>query len=164
MRKLLLSLIALAPVALPAEAQTPAPQHGLKTGYIATTYTGEVLPGQMDNFKQLVTRLVAAVAPEEPGTLVYEVALRPDQKTYDTIEVYQNSAAVHGKHVRAEFLKELGQVRKTVKVVVYGFPDAQAKEALAGLNPVYENSYRRIRSVVAAFPIGESGTLRMCDV
>ena len=140
MRELLFSLIALAPVALPADAQTPAPQHGLKAGYIATTYTGEVLPGQIDNFKQLVTRLVAAVAAEEPGTLVYEVALRPDQKTYDTIEVYQNSAAVvaHGKHVRAEFLKELGQVRKTVKFAVYGFPDAQAKEALAGLNPEYE--------------------------
>jgi quinol monooxygenase YgiN len=140
MRKLLFSLIALAPVALPADAQTPAPQHRLKPGYIATTYTGEVLPGQMENFKQLVTRLVAAVAAEEPGTLVYKVTLRPDQKTYDTIEVYQNSAAVvaHGKHVRAEFLKELVQVRKTVKFVVYGFPDAQAKEALAGLNPEYE--------------------------
>jgi quinol monooxygenase YgiN len=140
MRELLFSLIALASVALPADAQTPAPQRGLKAGYIATTYTGEVLPGQMDNFKQLVTRLVAAVAAEEPGTLVYEVTLRPDQKTYDTIEVYQNSTAVvaHGKHVRAEFLKQLGQVRKTVKFVVYGFPDAQAKEALAGLNPEYE--------------------------
>jgi quinol monooxygenase YgiN len=139
MRKLLFSLIALAPVALPANAQAPAPQHGLKAGYIATTYIGEVLPGQMDNFKQLVTRLVAAVAAEEPGTLVYEVTLRPDQKTYDTIEVYQNSAAVvaHGKHVRADFLKELGQVRKTVNFVVYGLPDAQAKESLAGLNPVY---------------------------
>jgi hypothetical protein len=38
--------------------------------------TGEVLPGQMDNFRQLVTRLVAAVA-EEPGTLVYEFSLQP---------------------------------------------------------------------------------------
>lgn len=141
MRKLLFVLIALALAALPAEAQKPAPQHGLKTGYIATNYTGEVLPGQMDNFKQLVARLVAAVAAEEPGTLVYEIILRPDQKTYDTIEVYQNSAAVvaHGQHVRADFGKDLGQVRKAVKFVVYGSPDAQAKEALAGLNPVYES-------------------------
>jgi quinol monooxygenase YgiN len=141
MRKVLFSLIALAAIALPADAQTPAPQHGLKAGYIATTYTGEVLPGQMDNFKQLVTRLVAAVAAEEPGTLVYEFSLRSDQKTYDTIEVYQNSEAVvaHGKHVRTEFGKELGEVRKTVKFVVYGSPDAKAKEALAGLNPEYES-------------------------
>jgi quinol monooxygenase YgiN len=114
MRKLLFSLIAIAPAALPADAQTPAPQHGLKAGYIATMYTGEVLPGQMDNFKQLVTRLVAAVAAEEPGTLVYEFSLQPDQKTYDTVEVYRDSESVvaHVKHVRAEFAKELGQVKR----------------------------------------------------
>ena len=140
MRKLLFSLIALAPAAFPAEAQTPPPQHGLKAGYIADVFTGEVLPGQMDKFKQLVTRLVAAVA-EEPGTLIYEVSLQPDQKTYDVLEVYRNSEAVvaHSKHVGAEFLEELGQVRKTVKFVVFGSPDAQPKEAWARLNPVYES-------------------------
>jgi len=122
----------------PVDAQPP--QHGFKTGYVATLFTGEVLPGQLDNFKRLVTRLVAAVA-EEPGTLVYEISLRPDQKTHDSLEVYRNSEAVvaHAKHVRAEFGKELGQVRKTVSFVVFGSPDAQAKEALAGLNPVYES-------------------------
>ena len=125
-------------IVFPADAQTP--QHGLKTGYVATVFTGEVLPGQLDNFKQLVTRLVAAVS-EERGTLVYEISLRPDQKTYDSLEIYQNSEAVlaHGKHVRAEFGKELGEVRKIVSFVVFGSPDAQAKEALAALNPVYES-------------------------
>ena len=104
-------------------------------------FTGEVLPGQMDKFKQLMTRLVAAVAAQEPGTLVYEISLQLDGKTYDTIEIYQNSAAVvsHANHVRAEFGKELGQVRKPMKLVVSGSPDAQAKEVLAGLSPVYES-------------------------
>jgi quinol monooxygenase YgiN len=140
MRNWLISLSALVLVTFPVHAQTaaPAPQHGLKAGSIALVVTGEVLPGQIDNFRQLVTRLVAAVA-EEPGTLVYEFSLQPDQKTYNVIEVYQNSEAVvaHGKHVAAEFVKELGQVRKTVKVVVFGSPDAQAKEGLARLDPVY---------------------------
>ena len=96
----------------PVDAQPP--QHGFKTGYVATLFTGEVLPGQLDNFKQLVTRLVAAVA-EEPGTLVYEISLRPDQKTYDSLEVYRNSEAVvaHAKHVRAEFGKELARISHT---------------------------------------------------
>jgi len=31
---------------------------------------------------------------EEPGTLVYEFSLQPDQKTYNLIEVYQNSEAM----------------------------------------------------------------------
>ena len=71
MRKIAFLLIAVVFAALPADAQTPTPQHGLKTGHIALVVTGEVLPGQMDNFKQLVPRVVAAVA-QEPGTLVYE--------------------------------------------------------------------------------------------
>ena len=137
MRKLLLSLIPLVVVAGPAAAQ--APQHGLKTGYIAFTYTGEVLPGQMDNFKQVAAKVIAAVA-QEPGTLMYEWSLRPDQKTFDAVELYQNSEAVvaHVKHVLGEFGKDLGQVQKEVGFVVYGTPDEQAKQALAGLNPVYE--------------------------
>jgi quinol monooxygenase YgiN len=102
MRNWLISLSALVLVAFPVHAQTaaPAPQHGLKAGHIALVVTAEVLPGQMDNFRQLVPRLVAAVA-EEPGTLVYEWGFHPDQKTYSLMEVYQNSDALaaHLKHV-----------------------------------------------------------------
>ena len=140
MRKLLFSLSALVLVAFPVRAQTPAPapQHGLKAGSIALVVTGEVLPGQMDNFRKLVPRLVAAVA-EEPGTLAYEWSFQPDEKTYNVMEVYQNSDALaaHLKHVGAEFLKELGQVRKTTKAIVFGLPDARVKEALARLDPMY---------------------------
>ena len=137
-RKFLISLAALVLVVFPVRAQTPAPSHGLKAGSIALVVTGEVLPGQMDNFKQLVPRLVAAVA-EEPGTLVYEWSLHPDQKTYNVMEVYQNSDALaaHLKHLSPELLKELGQVRKTTNALVFGQPDPQVKEALTRLNPVY---------------------------
>jgi quinol monooxygenase YgiN len=140
MRKLFFSLSALVLVAFPVHAQTPAPapQHGLKAGSIALVVTGEVLPGQMDNFRQLVTRLVAAVA-EEPGTLAYEWSFQPDQTTYNFIEVYQNSDALtaHIKHMSGGLLNELAQVRKTTKAIVFGSPDAQLKEALARLDPVY---------------------------
>ena len=139
MQKLLISMSALVLVAFSARAQTPAPQHGLKAGYIALVVTGEVLPGQMDNFRQLVPRLVAAVA-EEPGTLVYEWSFHPDQKTYNVMEVYQNSDALaaHFKNLTSTgFLKELGQVRKIANGIVFGSPDAQAKELLARLDPVY---------------------------
>ena len=141
MQKLLISLSALVLVAFSARAQTPATaaQHGLKAGSIALVVTGEVLPGQMDNLKQLVPRLVAAVA-EEPGTLVYEWSFHPDQKTYNVMEVYQNSDALaaHFKNLtNTGFLKELGQVRKITNGTVFGSPDAQAKELLARLDPVY---------------------------
>jgi quinol monooxygenase YgiN len=140
MRRLLFSPIALVLAAFPADAQTPGPQHGFKAGYVATMSTGEVLPEQMDYFKQLIKRVVAAVA-EEPGTLVYEFSVQPDGKTVDLLEIYQNSEAfvAHIKHVRAEFGQEVGQVRKPGKIVVFGSPDAQLKELLASRNPVYES-------------------------
>jgi len=138
MRNLLLSLLAIGAVSLPANAQAPAPQHGLKTGNIVFVYTGEVLPGQMDNFKQVATKVIAAVA-QEPGTLMYEWSLRPDGKTFEAVELYQNSdaAVAHVKHVVSEFGKDLGQVQKELGLAVYGSPDAQAKQVLAPLNPVY---------------------------
>jgi quinol monooxygenase YgiN len=130
MHKLLLSLVSLAALAVPAAAQ--APQQGLKTGYLAFLYTGEVLPGQIDNFKQVADKVIAAVG-QEPGTLMYEWSLRPDNKTFDAVELYKNSEAVvaHVKHVLGEFGKELGQVQKEVGFVVYGNPDEQARQALA---------------------------------
>jgi quinol monooxygenase YgiN len=137
--KSLIALSALVLVAFPVHAQTPAPLHGLKAGSIALVVTGEVLPGQMDNFKQLVPKLVAAVA-DEPGTLVYEWSFHPDQKAYNVMEVYQNSDALiaHLKHLTStDFLKELGQVRKITNAIVFGSPDAQVKEALTRLDPVY---------------------------
>ena len=140
MQKLLLPLSALVLLAFPVHAQTPAPapQHSLKAGSVALVVTGEVLPGQMDNFRKLVTRLVAAVA-EEPGTLAYEWSFHPDQKTYNVMEVYQNSDALaaHIKHMSGGFLNELAQVRKTTKAIVFGSPDAQVKEALTRLDPLY---------------------------
>ena len=139
MRKLLVSLLVIAAVSFSARAQ--APQHGLKTGYIVFVYTGEVLPGQMDNFKQLAPKVIAAVA-EEPGTLMYEWTLRPDGKSFDAVELYQSSdaAAAHVKHVLSVFGKDLGKVQKEVQFVVHGSPDESAKQVLAPLKPVYQPS------------------------
>jgi quinol monooxygenase YgiN len=137
MWKFFVSLLVIGAVSLSARAQTPL--HGLKTGYVAATYTGEVLPGQIDNFKQLVSKLVAATA-QEPGTLMYEWTFRPDGKTFDVLEIYQNSDALvaHVNHVRSTFSKNLGKVQKAVQLVVYGSPDASAKRVTAQLKPVYE--------------------------
>ena len=137
MRKLLVSLLVIGAVSLSARAQ--AQLHGLKTGYVAATYTGEVLPGQMDTFKQLATKIVAAVA-EEPGTVAYEWSLRPDGKTFDVVEIYQNSDAfvAHVKHVLPTFGKDLGQVQKAVQLIVYGAPEEPLKQVLAQFKPVYQ--------------------------
>jgi quinol monooxygenase YgiN len=137
MRQILMSLAAFGALSMPVYAQ--APQHGLKTGYIAFAYTGEVLPGQTDNFKQLAAKVVAAVA-EEPGTLMYEWSMRADGKTFDVLELYQSSDAViaHIKHVLPAFGEELGRVQKETSFLAFGSPNEAAKQALAPLKPVYE--------------------------
>ncbi|MBV8869839.1 MAG: antibiotic biosynthesis monooxygenase, partial [Acetobacteraceae bacterium] len=128
MRFLLLSLLA---VALPAAARAEAPLHDSRTGNIAFTYTGEVLPGQEEAFKQLVSKVVAAVA-QEPGTMAYEWSMRADGKTFDVVEVYKDSNAVlaHVKDVGSKFGADFGKTQKTLRLVVYGDPDAEARKAI----------------------------------
>jgi quinol monooxygenase YgiN len=137
MRKWMLCLLALAALTVSAKAQSP--EKGLKTGYIVLHYTGEVLPGQMDKFKQVVAKVIAAVA-QEPGTLMYEWTLRPDGKTFDVTELYKNSDAVvaHVKHVIGDFGKELGEVQKGTGLVVHGSSNEEVRKAAEGLNPTYQ--------------------------
>jgi quinol monooxygenase YgiN len=142
MRTLLLSLLAAGVFALPAAAQTPVPQHGLRAGNVAFTYTGEVLPGQEEAFKQLVAKVVAAVE-QEPGTMAYEWSMRADGKTFDVVEIYRDSNAVvaHVRDVGSKFGGELGKTQKTLRLVVYGNPDAAARKAIEGLRPEYETPF-----------------------
>jgi quinol monooxygenase YgiN len=136
MRKMLLSVLASGALAVSANAQ--APQHGEKAGYIATTYTGEILPGQTDKFKQVAAEFITATA-KEPGTLMYEWNMLADGKTFVVVELYQSSDAMiaHVNHVVPEFGKDLGEVQKTVSFIVYGTPSEAAKKAIAGFNPTY---------------------------
>src|SRR5262245_20842418 len=116
MRNWLITLSALVLVVFPAHAQTPSPQHGFKAGYVGSLSSGEVLPEQMDDFKQRTKRVLVAVA-EEPGTLIFEFSVQPDGKTVDLLEMYQNAEAfvAHIKHMRAVFGQE-AQIRKPGKI------------------------------------------------
>jgi quinol monooxygenase YgiN len=142
LRTLFLSLLAAGALALPAAAQTEAPRRGIRTGNVAFTYTGEVLPGQEEAFRQLVSKVVAAVA-QEPGTMAYEWSMRADGKTFDVVEIYRDSDAVvaHVKDVGSKFGGELGKTQKTLRLVVYGNPDAAARKAIEGLHPEYETPF-----------------------
>lgn len=141
MRTPLLSLLAAAAIAVPVAAHSQT-QRGLANGNIAFTYTGEVLPGQESAFKQLVQQVIAAVQ-QEPGTLMYEWNMRADGKTFDVLELYQDSAAViaHVKEVGSKFGAGLGKTQKELKFVVYGTPNDEAKKAIAGLKPEFETPF-----------------------
>lgn len=101
-----------------------------------------MLPGQEEAFKLLVVKIVAAVE-QEPGTIAYEWSMRTDGKTFDVVEIYQDSSAVvaHVKDVGSHFGSELGKTQKTLRMAVYGNPDAEARKAIQGLHPEYETPF-----------------------
>jgi quinol monooxygenase YgiN len=141
LRTLFLSLVAASAIALPAAAQTQTSQRDNHTDNIVFTYTGEVQPGQEEAFKQVVPKINAAVE-QEPGTIAYRWSMRADGKTFDVVEIYRDSNAVLA-HVKdlGRFGSEFGKTQKTLKLVVYGNPDTEARQAIAGLHPEYETPF-----------------------
>jgi quinol monooxygenase YgiN len=134
MRNKLLVLGGIFAIALPAAAQNP------HADYIAFLYTGEVLPGQEARFKELVSKIVTTVE-NESGTIAYKWSMRPDGKTFDVVEIYQDSQAVqaHIKDVVGKYGEEIGKNWKPVKFVVYGNPDADTKKALEPYIPTMKH-------------------------
>ena len=102
---------------------------------------GRCCPLEMDDFKQVAAKVIAAVA-QEPSTLISHLSLRPDQKTYDVAEEpYKNSDAVvaHVKHVIGEASeRSFGEVQKGTGLQVPPSPNEEARKAAEGLNPVYQ--------------------------
>lgn len=137
MRKYLLALTVLGAMTIPTMAQTPA------TGSqeVFWVLTLDVQPGKMDQFKQLVTEIVAAVE-KEPGTLEYEWSASADQTTIDVVERYRDSKAVV-QHVNdfGPFAKRFFAMVKPARFRVFGTPDDAAQKAIAGLKPEYLTTF-----------------------
>lgn len=136
MRRLMLATVALATMPAAAMAET---KPAAASTEIYWDLTVSVPPGNMEQFKQVVAGLVAA-SQQEPGTLEYEYAANADGSTVDIVERYVDSdAVVH--HVvdnfGAHFSKQFLALVKPERFVVYGTPSDQAKQVLAGFNPIY---------------------------
>jgi len=99
----------------------------------------EIVAGKDAGFRALMVEMVAATQANEPGALSYEWGVSPDGRQCHIYERYADSAALmthlgtFGQRFAARFL----EVLKPVRFVVYGSPDEAARQALAGLNPVY---------------------------
>ena len=135
MKTLVTAMVALGIFAVPAAAQTPRPAAGSDQIYWVITFTVD----QMDKFKPVVQKLVAATE-KEPGTLEYEYAVGDDQKTVDIFERYTNShaAVVHvTENFGPNFSKDFLAVAKPIRFVVYGVPTDELKKTLADFHPIY---------------------------
>ncbi len=135
MRTLMIAMVALGAITLRAEAQTPKPAVGSEQIYWVVTFTVD----EMDKFKPLVQKLVAATE-KEPGALQYEYNVGADQKTVDIFERHADSKAAGG-HITdnfgPNFSKDFLALAKPVHFVVYGKPTAELKKILADFQPIY---------------------------
>jgi quinol monooxygenase YgiN len=112
------------------------PSVGSDQVYWVITFTVD----QMDKFKQIVKKLVAATE-KEPGTLAFEYSVGNDQKTVDLYERYTNAhaAVVHvTENFGPNFSKEYLALAKPERFVVYtAAPTDELKKTLADFHPIY---------------------------
>ena len=96
-------------------------------------------PGRFEDLKTLMAAMVEATQRNEAGALNYEWAISDDRQVCHLYERYQDSAAAmtHLESFGANFAARFMEVVKPTRLVVYGTPSAQVKNALAGLSPVY---------------------------
>ena len=144
MRNILLAICVLSAMTATVAAQTK-PATGSNEVYWVVPFT--VPPGNMDKFKQVEARLVAATK-QEPGTLEYEYTASPDNGTVDIVERYVDSdAVVHhvAENFGPNFSKEFLALVKPARFVVYGTPSAKAKEVLGAFNPIYMTPFDGFR-------------------
>jgi quinol monooxygenase YgiN len=96
-------------------------------------------PDRFEDFKILMAEMDEVTQKNEVGTLNYEFAISDDQQVCHVYERFQDSAAAmtHLESFGANFAARFIKAVEPTRMVVYGTPSAQVKEALAGLSPVY---------------------------
>ena len=97
-----------------------------------------VNPGRFEDLKTLMPELVEANR-KEVGMLTQEWAISNDQQVCHIYERFQDSAAItaHMESFGPKFGKRFFEILKPTRIVIYGSPSAEVKDAIAGLNPVY---------------------------
>jgi quinol monooxygenase YgiN len=109
---------------------------------VSWLYELAVKPGQLDSFRTLMAELTDS-ARAEPGTFLYEWSLSDDGNVAHVREGYADSAATLA-HL-ATFRETAGQrfraAATPTRLVVYGNPSEQVREALAILQPVYMSAF-----------------------
>lgn len=99
---------------------------------IAITATCTILPGQLQRFEEVSTRIFDKVRGKEPGTLRYAAFFNADRTVCVVHEAYTDSDAVlaHLAHVGAD-LGELTQAC-ALSVAVFGDPSPALLQVAAG--------------------------------
>lgn len=95
--------------------------------------------GEFENFEALMAEMVEATQANEPGTTGYEWYVSEDRKTCHICERYVDSAATltHLESFGQNFAERFMAVLEPTRLMVYGNPSSEAREALAGLGAIH---------------------------
>jgi quinol monooxygenase YgiN len=109
---------------------------------VSFLYEVAVKPGQVDELRTLTSELVDS-AQAETGALIYEWSLSDDASVAHVEERYADSTATmsHLAKFRETFLQRFLAAVEPRRLVVYGAPSDQVKEALRATNPVYMSAF-----------------------
>jgi len=100
--------------------------------------TAALEPQNYEAFKEVVTPLVAATR-KESGSLAYDYSVNADHTVVHIYESYRDSPSVvtHVQDTFSQFADAFTALVAIEGFVVYGWPDAAAKEILDGFGSVY---------------------------
>jgi quinol monooxygenase YgiN len=138
-RTLIIAITTILALTFQAAAQASKPSVGSPQIYWVITFTVD----EMDKFKPLVNKLVAATE-KEPGAMQYEYTVGSDGKTVDIYERYADSKAAVTHLVDnfvPNFAKEFMALAKPQRFVVYGSASDDLKKTLADFHPAYMTSF-----------------------
>jgi quinol monooxygenase YgiN len=115
------------------------------TGHVSWVNELSVKDGALEAFKELMEEMVSGTS-AEPGTLVYEWYISHDGGTVHVFEIYADSEAVVAHHVSDGFMLQnwAGRFMNCVDstwCVVYGDPNAAAREILDRLGATYQSPW-----------------------
>lgn len=101
-----------------------------------------VKPGQLESFGELMAEMVSATR-DEPGALVYEWSISPDETKVHIYERYADSAATlaHLATFQERFARRFLDAVEPTRFVVYGAPSEEARRGLDGLGARYMSPF-----------------------
>jgi quinol monooxygenase YgiN len=97
-----------------------------------------VKPGELENFKTLMAEMVESTQ-GEAGVVMYEWWISDDGSAIHISERFADSAAVvtHLTAFGEKFAQRFLAAVDPTRLVVYGAPNDEAKEALSAFGPTY---------------------------
>jgi quinol monooxygenase YgiN len=109
------------------------------SGQVSWILELQIRQGRENDLRNLAAEMVEATKTNEPGTLDYEWSISADGKRCHIFERYADSAALlaHAATFGERFAGRFMAILTPVRFVVYGSPTADARDAIADLQPVY---------------------------